>query len=328
MAAKLLLFIRIKEFFNEIFDFFHKKLCRSPYFHYLCGQKATIMAWYTKYLSIYEKPFSEVPQDIVSSTRERLAAMQSDTPLVSIVVIAYNEEKHLQACLWALSEMKCSYPVEIIGVDNDSKDRTAEIFKQSGIPYYTEYEHSCGYARRCGLRNSKGKFYFDIDADTIYPPTYVDIMMKKLLTPGVSCVSSLWSYFPDNNHSWLGLKLFEACRDAFLYVQHFKRPELSVRGLVFAYNAEYARNEEYRVDIIRGEDGSMALSLKKYGRIAFVYNRKARAITGYGTLTSESLLSSFWKRIKIQTRGISRIFFKTDHYDDSEDNIVKPREHP
>ena len=163
------------------------------------------MAWYNKYLSIYEKPFSEVPDEVITSTRERLAAMQSDEPLVSIVVIAYNEEKHLQACLWALSEIQCSYPLEIIGVDNDSKDRTAEIFQASGIPYYTEYQHSCGYARRCGLRKAKGKYYFDIDADTLYPTHYFDIMMKKLLTPGVSCVSSLWSYFPDENHSWLGL---------------------------------------------------------------------------------------------------------------------------
>ena len=281
------------------------------------------MAWYSKYLSIYEKPFSEVSDEVIWSTRERLAAMQSSEPLVSIVVIAYNEEKHLQACLWALSEIKCSYPLEIIGVDNDSKDRTAEIFQTSGIPYYTEYQHSCGYARRCGLRNCKGKYYFDIDADTLYPPLYFDIMMKKLQTPGVSCVSSLWSYFPDENHSWLGLKLFEACRDIFLYIQHFKRPELSVRGLVFAYNADYARNEEYRVDIIRGEDGSMALCLKKYGRIAFIYDRRARAVTGYGTLTSDSLFSSFIKRIKIQMKGIIRIFFKKEKYEDSEDNLIK-----
>ena len=39
------------------------------------------MAWYNKYLSIYGKPFSEVPQHIVSETRERLAALQSDLSL-------------------------------------------------------------------------------------------------------------------------------------------------------------------------------------------------------------------------------------------------------
>lgn len=281
------------------------------------------MAWYDKYLSIYDKPFSEVPANVVEETRNRLAKMQSDKPLISIVVIAYNEETHLQACLWALSDIKCKYPLEIIGVNNDSKDRTAEIFEASGIPYYTEYQHSCGYARRCGLQHAKGKYYFDVDADTLYPPHYYDILMEQLLKPDVSCVSSLWSYFPDKNHTKFGLAVFELCRDLFLWVQHFKRPELSVRGLVFAYNIDYARNEEYRVDIIRGEDGSMALALKKYGKIAFVYNRKARAITGYGTLNDESLWDSFVKRIKIQGKGIMRIFHKTEHYEDSEDNLVK-----
>lgn len=281
------------------------------------------MAWYTKYLSIYGKPFDTVPSEIIEGTRKRLAALQSDNPIASIVVIGYNEETHLQACLWAISEIQCKYPVEIIGVDNDSKDRTAEIYEKSGIPYYTEYQHSCGYARRCGLQHARGKYYFDVDSDTLYPPMYYELMLEQLMKPGVVAVSASWSYFPDNNHGKLGLKIFELCRDAFLYVQHFKRPELSVRGLVFAYNADYGRQVEYRVDIIRGEDGSMALALKKYGKINFLYDRRARAITGYGTLNEESLIKSLWKRIKIQGKGISRIFYKQDKYVDSEDNLVK-----
>lgn len=280
--------------------------------------------WYDKYLSIYGKPFSEVSQEIIDGTRERLAAIQSNQPLASIVVIAYNEETHLQACLWAISEIQCNYPVEIIGVDNDSKDRTAEIFEKSGIPYYTEYQHSCGYARRCGLQHSKGKFYFDVDGDTLYPPQYYEIMLNNLLKPGVSCVSATWSYFPDANHSKFELRMFEMCRDLFLWIQHFKRPELSVRGLVFAYNADYGRQEEYRVDIIRGEDGSMALALKKYGKIVFVRDRRCRAITGYGTIGNQSMWQSFVQHVKIQSKGISRIFYKKEHYEDSDDNLVKP----
>ena len=270
------------------------------------------MDWYEKYLTIYGKPFSEVPQEIIDGTRERLASLQSEKPLASIVVIGYNEETHLQACLWAISEIKCKYPVEIIGVDNDS-----------GIPYYIEYQHSCGYARRCGLQHSKGKYYFDVDSDTLYPPMYYELMIEQLLKPGVVAVSSLWSYVPDSNHSKFGLKVFELCRDLFLYIQHFRRPELSVRGLVFAYNADYGRREKYRVDIIRGEDGSMALSLKKYGKIKFLRDRRARAVTGYGTLDDDSLMQSFWKRVKIQGKGITRIFYKQDKYVDTEDNLVK-----
>ena len=117
--------------------------------------------------------------------------------------------------------------------------------------------------------------------------------------------------------------MFEMCRDLFLWIQHFKRPELSVRGLVFAYNAELGKKEEYRVDIIRGEDGSMALSLKKYGKIRFVYDSRCRAITGYGTIGNQSTWQSFIEHVRIQGRGITRIFHKTDHYEDSDDNLVK-----
>ena len=281
------------------------------------------MAWYDKYLSIYGKPFSEVPQHIVSETRQRLAALQSDQPLASIVVIGYNEETHLQACLWAISEIKCKYPVEIIGVDNDSSDSTAEIYEKSGIPYYTEYQHSCGYARRCGLQHARGKYYFDVDSDTLYPPQYYELMLEQLMRPGVSCVSATYGFFSDANHPRLSLRLFEMVRDLFLWIQHFKRPELSVRGLVFAYNADYGRQEPYRVDIIRGEDGSMALALKKYGKIKFVYDRRCKAMTGYGTIGEHSVWQSLVQHVKIQGRGLSRIFYKTDHYDDTDDNLVK-----
>ena len=92
------------------------------------------MKWYEKYLSIYEKPFSEVSQNIIDETRSRLAVLQNDEPLVSIVIVAYNEECRLPACLWSLSEQQCKYPVEFIGVDNESKDRTAEIYVSSVLP--------------------------------------------------------------------------------------------------------------------------------------------------------------------------------------------------
>ena len=79
------------------------------------------MKWYTKYLQVYEKPFSEAPQEIVEEVRNKLKLLQSDNPLVTVSLIGYNEEKHLLASLWSLSEMKCKYPIEIIGTDNDSK---------------------------------------------------------------------------------------------------------------------------------------------------------------------------------------------------------------
>ena len=281
------------------------------------------MAWYSKYLSIYNKPFDDVPRSTISEIRERLQLLQSDQPLVSVVVIAYNEGQRLAACLWSLSELKTKYPIEILGVNNSSSDNTEEVYKALGVRYFNETKKSPGFARQCGLDNSKGKYHFFIDADTFYPPLYVDTMMQTLIKPGVSCVGSFWSYYPDKHHSALSLTCFEFVRDTFLWIQHFKRPELCIRGMVFAFNADFARKEKIRTDIRRGEDGSLALSLKKYGRIAFVHNRKARPVTGYGTLGNGSLIQNLTYRAKVQLKGISRIFFKTDHYDDAEENIIK-----
>lgn len=279
--------------------------------------------WYDKYLSIYGKSFDEIPDSVLDEIKNNLANKQSREPLISIVVIAYNEERRLAACLWSLSELQTNYPIEILGVNNNSKDRTEEVYQRLGLPYFTELKQSPGFARQCGLENAKGKYHFCIDADTFYPAQYVDLMMKKLAKPNVSCVSSFWSFFPDENHSRFGLFLFEMIRDVFLFVQHFKRPELCVRGMVFAFNADYARQVKIRTDIRRGEDGSLALSLKPFGKIAFLYNRKARPVTGYGTIGSQSLWQSFVQHVMIQGKGLSRIFYKKDHYEDSEDNLVK-----
>lgn len=281
------------------------------------------MTWFNKYLSIYNKPFESVPQSTVKEIKEKLQRLQADHPVASVVVIAYNEGQRLAACLWSLSELQTQYPIEILGVNNNSTDNTEEVYKTLGLRYFNEQRKSPGFARQCGLDNSRGKYHFFIDADTFYPPHYVDVMMKKLTKPGVACVGAFWSYYPDEGHSAFSLKIFEFIRDTFLWVQHFKRPELCIRGMVFAFNADYARKEHIRTDIRRGEDGSLALSLKKHGRIAFVHDSKARPVTGYGTLGNSSLLKSLAYRAKVQLKGIKRIFFKTDHYEDAAENIIK-----
>ena len=280
--------------------------------------------WYKKYLQVYERPFAEAPQSVVEEVRQKIAGLQSENPVVTVSLIGYNEEKHLLACLWSLSEMQCKYPVEIIGVDNESKDRTAEIFETLGLPWQRETTPGCGHARLCGLNRAREKYHINIDADTIYPPRYVETMVDALERRGVVAASSLWSYIPDAAHFAAGLWFYELARDTHLWLQSFQRPELSVRGLVFAYDTELARKVGIRTDIIRGEDGSLALGLKPYGRIAFVRSRRARAVTGYGTVSKDgTLLDSFRVRAVKALKGLGGMFFKKSEYKDEEDNLLK-----
>lgn len=63
--------------------------------------------------------------------RQKIAGLQSENPVVTVSLIGYNEEKHLLACLWSLSEMQCKYPVEIIGVDNESRTARRRFFRRA-----------------------------------------------------------------------------------------------------------------------------------------------------------------------------------------------------
>ncbi|MCR4919656.1 MAG: glycosyltransferase family 2 protein [Prevotella sp.] len=279
-------------------------------------------SWYDKYLSIYGRPFSEVPPQVVDATRRRLAQLQSSEPAVSLVVIAHNEETRLPACLWSLSHIVTRWPVELIGVNNRSTDHTEAVFTALGVTCLSEEQQGPGHARQCGLRHARGRYHFFLDADTLYPPRYVELMMRKLTQPGVAGVGALWSFYPDARHSRAALFAYELLRDIFLFVQHFKRPELCIRGMTFAFRADLAARVSLRTDIRRGEDGSLALELKRYGRIRFLCNRQARPVTGYGTLGQRSLWQSFIDHARIQAKGIGRIFYRTDHYADTPDNML------
>lgn len=49
--------------------------------------------WYSKYLQVYEKPFSEASPSIVEEVRQNIAKLQSNNPIVTVSLIGYNEEK-------------------------------------------------------------------------------------------------------------------------------------------------------------------------------------------------------------------------------------------
>lgn len=283
------------------------------------------MKWYSKYLTVFEKPIDEAPQSIFDEVRQKLKTIQSNNPIASVVVIAYNEEKRLLSCLWSLSESKCKYPIEIIGVDNNSADKTADVYKAVGLRYYSEDQKSCGYARNRGLQEAKGKYYICIDSDTMYPEKYVETMIDALEKPGIVAVCSLWSYVPNKAFPRYLMFFYELFRDIHLFFLFFKSPERCARGLVFAHVTKLGRKIGYNVNIVRGEDGSLAYRLKDYGKIAFVRNRKARPVTSTSTLEADgSLYKAFSVRVKNALKGFRKYFIKTKgEIRDQPSNLIK-----
>jgi glycosyltransferase involved in cell wall biosynthesis len=281
------------------------------------------MSWYKKYLSIYEQPLDSIPLNRILEISGKLKAKQSSHPLVSVVLIAHNEESHILSCLWSLAENDCKYLMEILVVNNTSTDRTVEVLEKIGVPWFDEKKKGPGFARQCGLDNARGDYYVCIDADTIYPRYYVQTMIDNLSKKNIMAVYGLWSFLPDKEISKIQIFFFELLRDCYLVFQNIKRPELNVRGMVMAFRIEEGRKYGFRTDLIRGEDGSLALDLKNEGKIKLILSRGARPITSNAVLKVRgSLGKAFLFRLSKVFRGFLGLFVSKKHYEDDDSNII------
>ena len=274
------------------------------------------MKWYTKYLQVYEQPFDSAPKEAVDFVKTKLQKLsENKQPLASVILICYNEEKRLLSCLWSLCDNICDFPIEILAVNNNSSDRTESVLQQLGVTYFNELKKGPGHARQCGLNQAKGTYHICIDTDTMYPNNYIKTHVKKLMQPNVVCTFSLWSFIPDEQHSKWGLWWYESLRDFYLRIQAIQRPELCVRGMTFAFKTELGKQLGFRTDIIRGEDGSLALAMKPYGKLVFIHSSKARVITGYGTVGADGgLFKSFKVRFIKGLKGIGGLFTRKKKY--------------
>ena len=115
----------------------------------------------------------EIPEEIFDRIRAGFEARHADKPLISVNIIAWNEESNILRNLSSLSAMKSTYPVEFIYVDNNSTDKTSAIIRKCGITPVFESQQGYGFARQAALENSHGKYIITGDADTIYPPDYI-----------------------------------------------------------------------------------------------------------------------------------------------------------
>src|SRR3989338_1899751 len=91
---------------------------------------------------------------------------------VSVVIPAFNEEKYIENTLFSLlkSEQKTHLDYEVILVDNNSFDRTAEIAQKftgrMNLRIIKETRQGRGIARARGFEEAKGAIILSADADT------------------------------------------------------------------------------------------------------------------------------------------------------------------
>ncbi len=100
--------------------------------------------------------------------------------IVSVVIPAYNEEKHIGKCISSLLSQDYS-DLEIIVVDDGSKDSTKEIVKKYPVKFLSQDHKGAGAARNYGASEAKGDILVFVDADQFFDKSYVSELVKPII---------------------------------------------------------------------------------------------------------------------------------------------------
>jgi dolichol-phosphate hexosyltransferase len=126
---------------------------------------------------------------------------------ITVVIPCLNEEKGI---VKVLSRMP-SFVDEVIVVDNDSTDRTADAARNFGARIIHEKVRGYGRAYKTGLMESQGDIIVTLDGDHSYPTDAISYLLEVFLRSKVRFLSA--SRFPLKNKGamsfkhWLGNKI-------------------------------------------------------------------------------------------------------------------------
>lgn len=201
--------------------------------------------------------------------------MENKKPYISVVIPAYNEEKYIGNVLGTVS--KQDYPkenYEVIVVDNNSDDKTAEVAKSLGAEVVACLTRGVSAARQCGVEKARGEIIAFTDADAFLPKKWlfrIDLEMRdsKLIAFGGSMASK------DSGIITVFLLLIY---DVFVKInQLFGRHMLW--GNNFAVRREAVRAVGgFNVSLSTSEDWELCLRLArkygKYGKIKYSLGQK------------------------------------------------------
>ena len=211
--------------------------------------------------------------------RSGFQQLLNGTPEVSIVMPAYNEEACILKALMCLSKSKTLRSVEVIVVNNNSGDRTAVLANATGVRCILESVQGITAARNAGLAAARGKYILNADADTLYPPNWIEEMITPLENDTVASVYGRFSFIPTTGTSRFIYFLYEYAADIMRWINKTFREEAMN---VYGFNSGFRRNQGIQVEGFNhppntSEDNWLALKLRKrgFGKLHYVTKKNA-----------------------------------------------------
>ncbi len=147
------------------------------------------------YVSIFIGLFTTVYYLLGFLRKEEKGSIPKILPFCTIIIPAYNEEDCIEKT--TLSALTINYPknkLEIIIVDDGSKDRTLEISRSiekkfSNVKVITKKNGGKGSALNLGIKNSHGEIIISLDSDSEVDSNALLPMLPYFNNPQVMCVT-------------------------------------------------------------------------------------------------------------------------------------------
>ena len=124
-------------------------------------------------------------------------------PLVSVIIPLYNAEAYIGQCINSVLAQTWAN-IEIIVVNDGSKDRSAEIVKSLDSPkiiLINQHNQGASAAKQKGLDNARGEFIQYLDADDLLAANKIEMQVVALEhEPGKVAVCKTTHFFDNDDH--------------------------------------------------------------------------------------------------------------------------------
>lgn len=103
--------------------------------------------------------------------------------MVSIIILSYNTKEYLSSCLQSIYKYVSHTPYEVIVIDNDSSDRSAEMiekdFKKVRL---TKSKENLGFAKgaNLGAKQAKGEYLLFLNSDTTFINDAIQLLYRSI----------------------------------------------------------------------------------------------------------------------------------------------------
>lgn len=209
--------------------------------------------------------------------------------MISFIIPCYNEEKYIKDCIQSIKKESALFPYEIIVVDNNCTDNTAEIAFQEGAIVVPENKKGVVFARQKGYEIARYDLIANIDADSRLCKGWVEIALAQINNDDIVVVTGPLVYDEVS-------KTINFMTKFYYYLAWFSNNYIGVflqGGNALIKKSALDKVNGYDTSIaFYGEDTMTAKRLNEFGEIKFVMKLKLHSSPR--RLKDQGVLKTTW----------------------------------